>query len=234
MITVLVFNAADQARAERLCDAIYWCGGQKPIGHALVCAGSDVHAECKRKVTIAAQVAFSSAELLELTPVTGTKTQQINSVFSQVSKYVQECYREPWLYLEADCVPLKPTWLTDLFTAYHNQPKRYFGRHMAGKTDRFMARMGIYPHDAHSDMAGACASPNPFERVAQILPRTTNSGLFHMEKWKEGLVLPATALLLNGDRSGQLIEQLIETAPVTTEVTLAKRRGRPPNKIPAV
>lgn len=233
MIVVIPFNAADQARAERLADCVFWLGGQKPLGYCLIAAGSDVHAEFKRKVTIAAQVAFSSAELLELTPVAGTKTQQINSVFSQVSKYVQECYREPWLYLEADAVPLKPTWLTDLFTAYHNQPKRYFGRHMAGKADRFMSRMGIYPHDAHNDMVGPCASPNPFERTAQILPRTTNSGLFHMEKWKDGLVLPPTALLLNGDRSGQLIEQLIEAAPVTTEVTLKRGPGRPRNKATA-
>lgn len=219
MICCIPFNDQDKARAERLADCIFWLGGQKPIGHCLLAIGHDVHAEYRRKVTIAAQVAFNSVDVLHLPSITGTKSEQTTAVLRQVAKHVQEAYNKPWLYMESDCVPLKASWMSDLFSAYSQQPKRYFGKYVEADGKRLMSRTGIYPGDFHKD-AGT-----------KISLATTD--LIHIETWKEGLVLPPTALLLNGDRSGQLIEQLIEAAPVTTDVTLKRGPGRPRTKVTA-
>lgn len=213
MIVVVPFNTADQLMAERLMDACYWIGGCKPQGHCLLVPGPDVHQEYKFKVRLAAEVAFSSVDVFELPSVNGeTKIQKINSVFKQAARYVQECYKHPWLWLEVDNVPLRPGWMLKLFSAYHNQPKRYMGRHMQGKNQVFMSRTGIYPADAIHELDGACNNQAPFERVANILPRTASTPLIHMEKWDGNLAYPEGPVLLNRDRSGKLIEQLIEEA----------------------
>lgn len=210
MIVVIPFSETDWQRAERLCDAIYWIGGKKPIGHCLLVADNAVHQEYRLKVKLAAEVAFASVDSTEVgIPHTATKTVAINTTFRHACHYVFNHYREPWLWLEADNVPLKANWLKELFRVYEKQPRRYMGRFMQAKSGNFLSRTAIYPQNAVHDLDNACKGEPPFERIANILPRCTNTGLIHMEKWTRETVLPETVGLLNGDRNGILIEQLI-------------------------
>lgn len=232
MIVAIPFCEADQARAERLCDLVWWMG-QNPVGHCLVVAGHDVHPEFQLKVRLAAEVAFHSVDFLKVTTQGTQKFEKVNSVFRQVARHIFTSYKEPWLWLEADCVPVKPSWLMDIFQAYHTQPKRYMGRYLMVKDKRFMSRVGVYPVDAINDLEGACNTPAPFERVVDILPRATHTRLIHMEKWDPKKPLPDDVIIVNGDRTGQLVEQLIEKTSTQVTVTIpepiivAKRRGRP-------
>lgn len=97
------------------------------------------------------------------------------------------------------------------------------GRHMKGKTQVFMSRTGIYPVDAIHLLDGYCAGDAPFERVAQTMKSSTNTGLIHIEKWSPGMEFPVDVVLVNGDRTGALVESLIEQVPVNAP----KPRGRP-------
>lgn len=226
MIIVLPFCDADKTQAERLLDCIYWIGGQKPYSHLVLISAPDVHPEFRIKTRLAGEIGFHSVALMEITRLEGdTKIQKINQMFRQAARYIHDCYREPWLWLEPDSVPLTPTWISDLEKSYHNQPRRYMGRHMKAKDSIFLSRVAVYPSNAITDLDQYCSGPAPFERVSQILPRSTMSTLFHIDKaFKPELKVPEEVVLLNQDKTGLRIEKLIEDAPVKP---LAKPRGRP-------
>lgn len=215
MIVVVPFDSEDAVRAERLMDCCYWISGKKPVGHCLLVAGSDVHPEYRLKVRIAAEIAFESVDMMELNSVQGdTKPHKINSVFRQAARYVVDCYQHPFLWLEADNLPLKSNWLKALFREYDKQPRRYLGRFMQAKSGRFLSRTAIYPANAIHELDAHCQNAPPFERVANILPRCSSTRLIHMNQWNTDSVIPEDAVLINGDRSGLLVEALIEsTAP---------------------
>lgn len=209
MTVVIPYNENDWQLAERLCDALLWIGLNKPKGHCLLVPNITVHAEYKLKVKLAAELAFVSVDQLEVT-TPKEKVVGINSTFRQVAHYVYQSYKEPWLWLEADNVPIKTTWMRDLFKAYEDQPKRFMGRFMKAKAGTFMSRTGIYPQNSIHDLDNPCKGEPPFERVANILPRCASTPLIHMERWTPESVVPPEVVLVNGDRSGQLIEQMIE------------------------
>jgi hypothetical protein len=225
MIVVLPFNSEDAQRAERLLDCCYWISGRKAAGHCLLVASPDVHSEYKAKVRLTAELAFLSVDLIEL-PVSGeNKQQKINNVFRQAARYVKDCYKNPFLWLEADNVPLKPTWLKELFNTYTKQPRRYLGRFMQAKSGQFLSRTAIYPPDAIDDLEAHCSGQPPFERVANLMPRCTNTKLIDMQKWNPEVGLPEGAVLKNGDRTGTLIEKLIEESPEPKVATRRKVRA---------
>ena len=213
MIVSLPFNEADWQRAERLLDCCYWLAGKKLDYHLLLVADSAIHAEFKTKVKIAAEVAFQSVELIEaVVAPDAAKTVAINTAFRTACQYISQSYRHPWLWLEADCVPLAAGWLKELFRIYDKQPKRFMGRHLKANSGTFMSRVGVYPQNAYRDLEGALKGAPPFERVANILPGCQNTQLIHMEKWTAASNIPSAAVLLNGDRTGALIENVIEGA----------------------
>ncbi len=220
MIVVIPYNESDWQRAERLLDAIYWISLCKPIGHCVLAPNILIHAEFKLKVKIAAEVAFQSVDQIEV-PVQkdATKIAAINATFRHVSHYMSQAYKDPWLWLESDNVPLKPTWMRELFKAYDAQPKRFMGRFMMAKSGMFMSRTGIYANDAFKDFEQAVSGDPPFERVANLLPRCSSTSLIHMEKWREDIALPPEVVLLNGDRSGIMVERMIEQARVKPKKT---------------
>lgn len=226
MIIVLPFCDADKIQAERLLDCIYWIGGQKPYGHLVIVSAPDVHPEYRIKMKLAGEIGFETVTSMELSRLDGeNKIQKINSMFKQAGRFIHDCFKDPWLWLEPDCVPMKASWLDDLERAYESQPRRYMGRHMRGKDKIFLSRVAIYPSNAITDLDTHCSGMAPFERVAEIIPRSTMSTLFHIDKaFKTEHVVPETVALLNQEKTGMLIEKLIEDAPIKP---LARARGRP-------
>lgn len=75
-----------------------------------------------------------------------------NQCFFEASKLMQ-LGNEPWLWLEADCVPIRPSWLDDIASEY-----RFFGQPILGAlcdtfgldgkvTGQHVTGVAVYPHD---------------------------------------------------------------------------------------
>lgn len=79
-----------------------------------------------------------------------------NWSWQKTALYIQEHYKHPWLWLEADAIPLKPHWLQVLHVTYRNSGKRFMGS--------VVAHMGhvngtaIYPYDAATRCPSAMKS----------------------------------------------------------------------------
>lgn len=217
MIVAIPFNQNDWQRAERLMDCIYWTSAKKPNALCLLVPDALLHQEFKLKVRIAAELAFPMVEMIDSEfPKPGDKVSGINAAFRTACRHIFQSYRHPWLWLEADCVPVAGNWLKALFSAYENQPKRFMGRYLKANSGTFMSRVGIYPPDAYRDLESAVQGAAPFERVANILPRCANTQLIHMEKWSPEKGIPHDAVLINGDRTGALVESMIEATETKT------------------
>lgn len=226
MITVIPFHSEDAARAERLLDLIYWQSGKAQSGTCLLVHSPDVHQELQIKVRLTAEMCFSSVDMMRAELPTGLpRVGSINFMFKSASQYVRDCYKEPWLWLEPDCVPMVRNWQVILSEAYDAQPRRYMGRFMQGKAVRFMSRVGVYPTSASTDLAPWLDGETPFERSASILPRCHNTAMFHVAKYDPNIPIPETAVIVNGDRTGALVELLIEKVDDTD--TVKRGPGRP-------
>lgn len=232
LLIAIPFTAETAPLAERLCDWIYYLSGRVTKGHALLVAAADVHKEMCAKTSIAAEVAFETSELI-VAPEAGTPspTAVSNQVFKFAGDYIVRHFRCPWLWMEPQCVPLKPDWREQLIAAYSAQPKRYMGSHLrlsaatAGLPEKLcLARCSVYPADAINDMSPFCDAPAPFQIVAAqyILSRSTKSRMIQEFSYiGEQSVIRPDACVLNGDKSGDLIEQLrgkfhLENVSVTT------------------
>lgn len=237
IISVIPFHSEDAAKAERLCDLIFWLSQRERSGHALLVAAPDVHAELKMKVRLSAETAFESVDLLEVKSVpTQSKTAKINKMFLESARHVSQSYRWPWLFLEPDCVPLSSTWRFDLLSAYSNQPKPYMGPHMkAGTGDNeivFMSRVAIYPPDAFGQLESFCIGPGPFERVSAkaTIPRSYKTRIIQQGVFRsseaEMTPLREDAILFHGDKSGTLVEKVIEVASTKIDLPDKPRRRR--------
>ncbi len=224
ILTVISFTADNAPIAERLCDWIFHLSGRNQKGHALLVAAADVHKEMCAKTSIAAEVAFESSELI-VAPDIGTQSPVAvaNQMFKFSGDYIVRHFKCPWLWLEPNCVPLKPDWREILSAAYDSQPKRYMGSHLrlspmaADSPERLcLSRCSIYPYDAIGDMSPFCDAPAPFQisSAQQVLSRSTKSRLIQELIYSNdpSKVRP-DACVLNGDKSGELIEHLRASLP---------------------
>lgn len=50
-----------------------------------------------------------------------------NLAWQATARFIQDNYKLPWLWIEADAVPLKPTWLDEIAAAYYKSGKSFFG-----------------------------------------------------------------------------------------------------------
>lgn len=103
-----------------------------------------------------AKTIFSHARAVTAAiPATGHKP---NSMFLQAAKYVKENYGCPFLWLEPDCVPMKPNWLADISEAYQESPLRYMGAviEQTGQKNlpaKHLTGCSVYPPDAYLDFS---------------------------------------------------------------------------------
>lgn len=218
MTIVLPFQASDQPRAERLLDLIHWLGGGQ---HCLLVPTPDVGPEARTKTQIAAEAGFHTVDVLNVERLQGTeKVQRINSLFGSAARFIADAYKDPWLWLEPTCVPLKASWLPALEDRYQAQARRYMGAFMKGGNQIFLHKVCVYPCDAIKDID--VQTQNPFWRVSPIVTKASKTDLIKVQKWEEGF--KTDAVLLDGDPSGKLVEQLIESAkkPFVGQTRLVK------------
>lgn len=230
ILVVIPFTAENAPMAERLCDWIFSLSGRVPQGHALLVAAADVHKEMCAKTSIAAEVAFETSELI-VSPETVAPTPSLvsNQMFKFAGDYIIRHFQCPWLWLEPNCVPLKRSWREHLIMAYRSQPKRYLGSHLklpgeATAPEKLcLGRCSVYPADAISDLSPHCGSAVPFHIAAaqQIISRSTKSRL--VQEWNydgDSAKVRPDACVLNGDKSGRLIESLQAALPQEQSINI--------------
>ena len=219
LLIVIPFTADNAPVAERLCDWIFHLSGRTTKGHALLVAAADVHKEMCAKIAIAAEVAFETSELI-VAPESRAPSPAVvgNQLFKFAGEYVVRHFQSPWLWLESQCVPLKSNWQEHLLLAYNSQPKRYMGSHLrfSAATPNAPEKLclspcSVYPSDAIGDLQPYCDTAAPFQIAAapQILARSTKSRLIQELAYDgDNAKVRPDACVLNGDKSGALIEHL--------------------------
>ena len=210
----------DAPRAERLLDFIYWQNDRKADGHALIVVSPDVHAELQKKLSIAAELAFESFDLIVAKAsdlqTNGGKPEHVNNLIRNAAITVQRSYAWPWIWLEPDCVPLTPSWKRKLFDEYDAQPRPYMGARLKLQSgDVIPTRQAIYPRYAGTELDPHLRSEVPFERAAYalLLPKFAKTKLIQQFPiaGKEDIAKVRTdAVLLHGDKKQILLNHLFD------------------------
>jgi hypothetical protein len=155
ILVVIPFCVDDAIQAEHLCDLIFLANKRVRQGHCLLVISGDCHAELWEKAKIAAEVAFSTVDMVMVPNISASnKNQRINRMMSSASEHVKRHFRLPWLWLEPDATPVKRDWLEKMADAYYAQPKKYAGSWFKNQENGeiLLARIAIYPPDAHDDL----------------------------------------------------------------------------------
>lgn len=204
LLTVIPFNTDNAAQAERLLDCIYWLDGKQPSGSCLLIAESGVHEELKTKVKLAAEVAFAETYMAQLA--------QSVDVLIASSRIIAKSFKQEWLWLEPDCVPLVKGWREKLREAYDIQARKYLGPHLKNATgDMFLSRIAVYPVDAVNELSSR-ESLFPMSNKTRLIQELQFDG--------DESKIRKDAVLLHGDKTGKLIETMIERASVVPNETL--------------
>lgn len=126
----------------------------------LLAADSAVPLEKCKELKALAQLAFHNVETTTVR-VTAKDWRAPNEMFNAVATFVKSQFKTPFLWLEPDCVPIYPSWLTDLTEAYFTTPRRFMGALVESKDPGVpalhLAGCAVYPNDAidllgkHSD-----------------------------------------------------------------------------------
>lgn len=164
LITVIAINNLDCIRAERLIDQIFALNQKQQKGHAAILMSPDTPKENQDKVRISAEVTFKTVTIMaSMLPEKATEKQLIiGSVMIQAAQYINKHYRNPWLWLEPDALPLQIGWQERIEQTYNSQPMRYMNGHLKqldkDQKELFsITRMGVFPNDAIRDFKDAAA-----------------------------------------------------------------------------
>lgn len=228
LLPVLAFSATDYAQAEKALDLIALYKERKPSGYILLVAAPDTHPEIHKRLQIAAKVGFESVGLLPVSfgkqPAT-SKGEGVNRLFKAAALHIQKHFKQPFVWLEPDSVPVGSQWLSNLSEAYDEQPKRYMGSIM-GKEDapKHFGRVGVYPVDCSQDIDKAAEGATPFNIVAgeALTNRATKSKLFQVlaiETADDLAKVRENAKVVHGDKSGILLNAQLEKYAPKSEAT---------------
>jgi hypothetical protein len=150
LLAVIATHNGDFTHAENL---IRWIGeldGKLPLP-ALIVVDQTVAPERCESLFKQAKEFFCHVRLITAqVSQTGWKP---NKMFLVAAQYVRDNYGCPFLWLEPDCVPLKPNWLGDINMAYHESPLRYMGAIIEqtgqkGLPPKHLTGCSVYPNDA--------------------------------------------------------------------------------------
>lgn len=105
-----------------------------------------------------------------------------NVMFASVARQIHETYKEPWLWLEPDAVPLGGGWLWEIEKAYRAQPKRCMGSLIAADNQPdvppvHLSGVSVYPANLWPGIEGIMKNPTkPFDILLApyLVPRAEN------------------------------------------------------------
>jgi hypothetical protein len=117
----------------------------------LLAADSAVPLEKCKELKALAQLSFKYVETTTVR-VAAKDWRAPNEMFHAVAGFVKSNFKMPFFWMEPDCVPIFPSWLTDLTEAYFDTPRRYMGALVECKDEGLpplhLAGCAVYPNDA--------------------------------------------------------------------------------------
>lgn len=216
LLIVAAFSANDAPLCERQMDFIHRLNGKKQVGHILLVANADCHAEMRTRIRVTAEIAFESVTETIAPAVAKDhahhKVRQMNNLFRHAAQTAQTHFRWPWFWLEPDCVPVKADWIERLASAYDSQPKKYLG--LVSGEKPFMARCGVYYAAASYELDKLCLTDVPFPVATsdRVAPSATKSDLIQylkIESVEDLAKISEKAVVVHGDKAGIFAENWV-------------------------
>ncbi len=219
LIPVLAACATDALQATRLLDLIALYRNKKPQGHILLAYAPGLHQEMQNQLKVAAEIGFETVDQFMVGPSPESakdKASGLNNVFQKTAQHCGRTYRWNFLWLEPDCVPLKPSWLNDIAAAYDAQPKHYMSSYLTNPKDgnKCIGRVGVYPRHAATDLNTFFANNMPFEIAAgePLRLRTTKTQLIQtlpILTIEDRAKVKPEAVLVHWDKAAILLRALM-------------------------
>lgn len=227
ILPVLAYSHADRPQAAKLLDLIAILKGKKPSGHILLVAAPDTTPEGRKHMEIAASIGFQVYHHLPVPwpkEAPRGKPEGVNRVMQFAAAFIEKHFRVPFLWLEPDCVPTCPGWLTVIEGEYYRQPHRMMGSHLRKPTDGeqpekwMLDKVAVYPPNYSQDIH----SLDPVKGlIAGQLGKTqihksSKSDVFqvlNIERPEDLEKISPKAALIHGDRRGILLQKMIDEPP---------------------
>jgi hypothetical protein len=128
---------------------------------------------------------FAETAIINVPPDITGWPKASNAMFRIASQHVQECFKLPFLWLEPDCVPLKPSWLDELALSYSRCPKRFMGAFIRSQQPPMppvhLAGCAVYPADASKSMDQFTNGADAWDiaNASYVVPRAHETPLIH-------------------------------------------------------
>lgn len=201
LLIALAYCQKDVALAKSLLTWMGELGGPYPGHSILLAADNAVGMPLKTELHAKAKDLFGHVETMMVDVPANQQgwPKGANRMFHQTSRQIKECFRQPFLWLEPDCVPLKPTWIIELEAEYGNSPKRLMGCFVQSKQPGmpkiYLPGCSIYPNDVHDLLAKSCEKPGAWdiESASLTIPRAVNTPL--IQDFFGQIDMPATFVL---------------------------------------
>lgn len=183
MIVALAFHSGDVAAAHNL---LLWIGqlGDAKAYHCALVADDGVSWIDASKALELARTAFASVELFTTGRHVVGWIEGSNSLWLKAAQ-VCSLYREPWLFIEPDTVPLSADWLLRIEREYINCLKPYMGTFISTSTpgipNPYMEGIAVYPPSAFLELAPLVGIKLSWTNTTAIavVPKAHNTLLIH-------------------------------------------------------
>lgn len=185
LIIALPYCSTDHQNATRLLQWIQELD-KKVDHHLLLVADNAVPLDIKKSIDTLGKSVFTSAETIMIqcpVPANGNYHPAAAVMFERTAGHINSCHKWNWLWMEPDCVPLKPGWADSLFQAYEASSKRFMGSFANPNNENLpktvMFATAVYPNGAHAELKQFCDGSRAFDMAFSdfVVPRAINTPL---------------------------------------------------------
>lgn len=247
MLIVLPYCKADAQQMLRLLRWIKALGGTEQF-HALLVRDAEQDTPTRVAMVDAAKECFASVASIPVPIPAGTQWPMgCNMKWRAAAMHVLRAYKEPFFWVEPDCVPLRSTWAQDIAENYRTQPRKFMGPFVRQETQPALPKVSmpavaVYSNDAITILGRFCGARQSLDMVAadEIIPRATETSLIQ-HFWGKAYDQPPTfenegallklqmgAVLFHRCKDGSLINLLRRQAGLPEEEVPANGHGPVP------
>src|SRR6266699_3072137 len=158
ILVVLPCHAGDVDRAETLLKWIKELGNMDEHS-LLIAADSGLPQERVKAMLAIVREEFNSVRAMIVNTGAIGWPLATNLMFKAVARQIHEAYKLPWLWLEADAVPLREDWLNKIGETYRRSVRPLLGcvldaeRAIEGLPNRYLAGVAVYPQETFGLLA---------------------------------------------------------------------------------